>query len=210
MPRIVLFNKPYNVLSQFTDPQGRDTLAKYISDKDLHLCGRLDYDSEGLLLLSDSGRLQHLIAHPHNKKYKRYWVQVEGIINDDAINRLKTGVLLNDGMTLPAQARQIPPPPVWTRNPPIRVRKTVQDSWIELAIREGKNRQVRRMTAAVGFPTLRLIRYQIDQWQLGSLQPGELIGKPINLPAKPKTPLRMQPSSKQHSRAARKHRNNPE
>ncbi len=193
------------MLSQFTDSQGRDTLARYINEKGLYVCGRLDYDSEGLLLLSDTARLQHLVAHPDNKKYKRYWVQVEGTIGDEAIQSLRDGVLLKDGLTLPARAHKISAPPVWPRNPPIRVRKTVEDSWIELAIREGRNRQVRRMTAAVGFPTLRLIRHQIDQWKLGQLQPGEFITERINLPdtVRARTPTRPNKHRRFHSRRNR-------
>lgn len=170
---LLLFNKPYNVLSQFTDDAQRTTLRAYIDIPGIYPAGRLDYDSEGLLLLTDDGRLQHRIADPRHKLPKTYWVQVEGDINDAALEKLRRGVLLNDGMTCPASGRAISAPELWPRNPPIRVRKSIPDSWLELTIYEGRNRQVRRMTAAVGFPTLRLVRVRIGNWELGTLQPGE-------------------------------------
>ena len=170
---LLLFNKPFNVLSQFTDDAQRATLAEYIAIPDIYPAGRLDFDSEGLLLLTDDGRLQQRIANPRHKLAKTYWVQVEGTISEDALRSLRNGVLLKDGMTLPAQARALPAPELWPRDPPIRVRKNVPDSWLELTIHEGRNRQVRRMTAAVGFPTLRLVRVRIGEWELGDLQPGE-------------------------------------
>lgn len=173
MTNLYLFNKPYQVLSQFTDAQNRKTLANFIAIKKIYPVGRLDYDSEGLLLLTDNGTLQHQIAHPENKMPKRYWVQVEGQISDQALGRLRSGILLKDGPTLPARATIIAPPQLWPRTPPIRQRKNIPTSWIELEITEGKNRQVRRMTAAVGYPTLRLIRCSIGDWQLNTLQPGE-------------------------------------
>jgi 23S rRNA pseudouridine2457 synthase len=173
MERLFLFNKPYLVLCQFTDPEGRPTLADYISVKDVYAAGRLDYDSEGLLILTNSGRLQHYISDPSHKLPKTYWVQVEGIPSDDAINQLRRGILLNDGMTRPAQARLISEPVVWPRTPPIRQRKSIPTSWVELTISEGRNRQVRRMTAAIKHPTLRLIRYAIGEWNIEGLQPGE-------------------------------------
>jgi 23S rRNA pseudouridine2457 synthase len=173
---IILFNKPYDVLCQFTDEQGRSTLADYIKHKDVYAAGRLDRDSEGLVLLTDDGKLQHSITDPNNKMQKTYWVQVEGEITDDAIRQLKKGVRLKDGITRPAIAKIIPQPEkLWPRVPPIRERKNIPTSWIELGITEGRNRQVRRMTAAVGFPTLRLIRYSIGRWTIDSIDNGEFI-----------------------------------
>lgn len=149
------------------------TLAEFIPIKKVYPAGRLDFDSEGLLALTDDGKLQQQITDPKEKLPKTYWVQVEGIPNDEALEQLRKGVQLKDGLTKPAQVSRLENPDVWERNPPIRVRKTVPDSWISLTIREGKNRQVRRMTAAVGFPTLRLIRVQIGDWKLDGLKPGE-------------------------------------
>jgi len=169
---ILLFNKPFDVLCQFTDQHGRETLKNYIPYQGLYPAGRLDRDSEGLLVLTDDGRLQHLISHPKHKLKKVYWVQVEGQPDTVAMARLSQGVELSDGMTAPARARLISPPTVWPRTPPIRYRATIPTAWLELTIREGRNRQVRRMTAAVGFPTLRLIRIAIGPWQLGDLLPG--------------------------------------
>lgn len=169
---LVLFNKPFNVLCQFTDQDNRETLADYIVIKNIYAAGRLDRDSEGLLLLTDHGKLQNLIANPTFKLPKTYWTQVEGTIDDHAIAALKAGVELKDGITAPAHATIIDDPPVWPRNPPIRERKHIPTSWLELTITEGRNRQVRRMTAAVGFPTLRLIRVAIGPWALGELQSG--------------------------------------
>jgi len=174
MPKLILFNKPYLVLSKFTDGEGRKTLADFIKIPDVYPCGRLDYDSEGLLLLTDSGRLQNYISSPKHKLSKTYIVQVEGEITSDAIEKLKRGVPLKDGITLPAEARKIDEPQnLWERNPPIRFRKNIPDTWLELTIREGRNRQVRRMTAAVGFPTLRLIRKSIGDWSVDGLGVGE-------------------------------------
>lgn len=173
MSQIILFNKPFRVLSQFTDEQGRETLADYLCAPRFRAAGRLDYDSEGLLLLTDDGALQQQIANPRHKRWKTYLVQVEGIVSDAALGRLATGVELKDGLTLPARIRRIEPPALWPRNPPVRERKAVPDCWLELSIHEGRNRQVRRMTAAVGYPTLRLVRTGIGDWSLAGLQPGE-------------------------------------
>ena len=171
---IILLNKPYNVLCQFTDKENRPTLSDYISTKDVYAAGRLDRDSEGLVLLTDDGKLQHKITDPKHKMEKIYWAQVEGDITDKAINELESGVSLKDGITLPANVTRITQPEnLWDRIPPIRQRKHIPTSWIALTLREGRNRQVKRMTAAVNFPTLRLIRAQVGSWQLGSLQPGD-------------------------------------
>jgi 23S rRNA pseudouridine2457 synthase len=172
---LVIFNKPFNVLSQFTDADGRETLADYIDIKNVYPAGRLDKDSEGLLLLTDNGKLQNKISNPVKKLKKHYWVQVEGEINDACIKQLENGVKLKDGMTKPASVKRISPPhDLWERIPPVRFRKTVPTQWIEVIISEGKNRQIRRMTAAVGHPTLRLVRHKIGKWELVNLQPGEI------------------------------------
>ena len=178
MSNIILFNKPFQVLSQFTDNDEtvktqRATLADFLSAPGFKAAGRLDYDSEGLLLLTDDGRLQQRIANPKHKQWKTYWVQIEGEITDEALKALRDGLKLKDGWTKPAKAARMTPPDIWARNPPIRFRANVPDQWISLSIQEGKNRQVRRMTAAVGFPTLRLIRASIDKWHLDDLAPGE-------------------------------------
>ena len=175
MSRLLLFHKPFEVLSQFTDaksPSPRATLSDYIDVSGVYPAGRLDRDSEGLLLLTDDGRLQARIADPKFKLAKTYLVQVEGAIGEEALAALRKGVLLKDGMTRPAQARRIDPPDLWPRDPPVRFRKSVPDCWIELTIREGRNRQVRRMTAAVGHPTLRLVRWRVGDWTLDGLAPG--------------------------------------
>jgi 23S rRNA pseudouridine2457 synthase len=176
-PRLVRFNKPYGVLSQFT-PEGRwRGLKDFIDLPGVYVAGRLDADSEGLLLLTSDGRLQAQIADPRFKMEKVYWVQVEGEPDDRALAALRDGVTLNDGPTRPARARRIDPPPgLWERVPPIRVRQAIPTRWIELAIREGRNRQVRRMTAAVGHPTLRLIRAAIGPYALDGLAPGAWAG----------------------------------
>jgi 23S rRNA pseudouridine2457 synthase len=174
---LVLFNKPYGVLPQFTDRGAagspRPTLSAYIDIPDVYPAGRLDMDSEGLLLLTDDGRLQARISDPRHKMPKCYWVQVEREVDETALNLLRAGVRLKDGFTLPASAERIDDPQLWPRDPPIRVRKSVPDSWISLTIREGRNRQVRRMTAAVGFPTLRLVRWSVGDWSVEGLAPGE-------------------------------------
>lgn len=173
MSRILLFNKPYGVICQFSRDGVRLTLADYIAVPDVYPAGRLDTDSEGMLLLTDDGKLQHRITDPKHKLPKTYWAQVEGIPDETALENLRRGVQLKDGLTLPAEAKQIEEPPsLWPRDPPIRVRKDIPASWLQLTIREGKNRQVRRMTAAVGYPTLRLIRYAIGGWTLDGLEPG--------------------------------------
>lgn len=176
MSRLILFNKPYGVLSQFTDRGGetaRATLSDYIDVPGVYPAGRLDRDSEGLLVLTDDGALQARISSPRHKMPKTYLAQVEGEPDDTALAALRAGVQLNDGPTRPAAVRRIDPPPLWDRDPPVRYRKSVADSWIELTITEGRNRQVRRMTAAVGFPTLRLVRWRIGGWEIGDLTLGE-------------------------------------
>lgn len=173
MAKIVLFNKPYDVLCQFTDGAGRPTLADFISIKNVYAAGRLDRDSEGLVVLTDDGRMQHRISDPRHKLEKTYWVQVDGTPTPGAVDRLRQGVRLNDGPTAPARARIIAEPPVWPRTPPIRYRAHIPTTWLELSLREGRNRQVRRMTAAIGHPTLRLIRCAVGPWHLEGLRPGE-------------------------------------
>lgn len=174
MTRLIVFNKPFGVLPQFTDttPSPRPTLADFVSVPGVYPAGRLDRDSEGLLLLTDDGRLQARIADPRFKLAKTYLVHVEGTIGEPALDRLRRGVALNDGPTRPAEAEAIAPPDLWPRDPPVRVRRTVADSWLRLTLTEGRNRQVRRMTAAVGHPTLRLVRWQVGEWTLAGLAPG--------------------------------------
>ena len=171
---LILFNKPYGVLCQFSaDGSAKPTLSAYIDVLGVYPAGRLDLDSEGLLLLTDDGRLQARIADPRHKLAKTYLVQVEGEIGEAALDALRAGVRLKDGMTRPAAAERIGPPDLWPRDPPVRFRKTVADGWIRLTIREGRNRQVRRMTAAVGHPTLRLVRWGVGNWTLDGIAPGE-------------------------------------
>jgi 23S rRNA pseudouridine2457 synthase len=179
MARLILFNKPYDVLCQFRDDQGRRTLAEFIRVPRVYPAGRLDQDSEGLLLLTDLGWLQNRIADPDHKLPKTYWVQVEGVPSAEVVERLAKGVRLKDGMTKPASVAVISPPRIWPRDPPIRVRLRVPTTWLSVTLVEGKNRQVRRMTAAVGHPTLRLVRWAVGQWDLGGLQPGQWESAPV-------------------------------
>ena len=183
MSQVILLNKPFRVLSQFTDREqpneARATLADFLHAPGFRPAGRLDYDSEGLLILTQDGKTQQTIAHPRHEQWKTYWVQVEGDIDDSACAKLSSGIELKDGMTRLAKAHPIPPPDIWQRDPPIRQRKSVSDSWLSLSITEGRNRQVRRMTAAVGYPTLRLIRVSVGPWQLGELQPGSHRYEPL-------------------------------
>jgi 23S rRNA pseudouridine2457 synthase len=193
MAKIILLNKPFRVLSQFSDKEGapgqsRETLADYLAAPNFRVAGRLDYDSEGLLLLTDDGLLQQQIANPRHKQWKTYLVQVEGEPNDGALRKLIDGIELKDGTTLPARVRRIPAPQLWPRTPPVRERKSVPDSWLELSIREGRNRQVRRMTAAVGCPTLRLVRTRIGNWSLDGLLPGEHRELAVHMPSRSKKP----------------------
>jgi 23S rRNA pseudouridine2457 synthase len=199
MANIVLFNKPYGVLSQFSDNDRHLGLKKYMNHPGFYPMGRLDRDSEGLLLLSDDGQLQARVADPKHKMEKTYIAQVEGDITSSAIDSLCDGIELNDGITKPAKAKKINPPAIAPRIPPIRSRESIPTSWIELIITEGRNRQVRRMTAAVGFPTLRLIRTAIGPWQLGNIKAGEYQLEKIHLPQqhKVKTASRKKPKPRQ-------------
>ncbi|HET7922629.1 MAG TPA: pseudouridine synthase [Gammaproteobacteria bacterium] len=169
----LLFNKPYGVICQFSKNGGHPTLADFITMQDVYPAGRLDTDSEGLLILTDDGRLQSRISHPRHKLPKTYLAQVERVPVESALGRLRSGIELNDGTALPVAARLIPEPAaLWSRDPPIRFRRHIPTAWLELVLREGRNRQVRRMTAAIGHPTLRLIRWQIGDWTLAGLKPG--------------------------------------
>lgn len=204
MARIILVNKPYNMLSQFTDSENRATLRQLFPDaaavEGFYPAGRLDYDSEGLLLLTDEGSLQHRISEPKMKLAKTYWVQVEGEPDSEALAQLRGGVDLKDGRTHPAEVKLLETPTLWERTPPVRHRAQIPTSWLELKISEGRNRQVRRMTAAVGHPTLRLIRYAIGSWQLAGLQPGEHRWDEVHLPQSER--------KKPHGMARTRHRRN--
>lgn len=198
--RLILFNKPFGVLSQFSHPSGDctdpppTTLARYIDIPDVYPAGRLDKDSEGLLLLTNDGVLQQRIAHPAGGRWKVYQVQVEGLPTDAQLATLRAGVALKDGPTRPARVQRIAPPDLWPRDPPVRYRKSVPDAWLELAIREGRNRQVRRMTAAVGLPTLRLVRIAVGDWRLDGLLPGAY--RELTVPA-PRTRPGRRPAPRQ-------------
>lgn len=197
MSRLLLFNKPFLVLSQFTDRSSdapRATLSDFIEQPGFYPAGRLDRDSEGLLLLTDDGALQAQISSPRFKLPKVYWVQVEGIVSDKALRQLRQGVQLKDGMTRPALAERMPEPVLWSREPPVRYRASIPTSWIQLTLKEGRNRQVRRMTAACGFPTLRLVRWQIGDWTLAGLAPGQWREVAV-------TPRATVPRPRRHSRA---------
>ena len=182
-PRLILLNKPFDVLSQFSGDGTHQTLSDFVDVPNVYPAGRLDRDSEGLLLLTNDGALQARIADPQHKLPKTYWAQVEGVPDEAALEKLRTGVLLSDGMTRPAEALLLPEPALWPRNPPIRVRAQIPTHWIALTLREGRNRQVRRMTAAVGLPTLRLVRVQIGPWSLDGLAPGQWHEVAAHLPA---------------------------
>ena len=181
-PRLLLLNKPFDVLAQFSASQGCRTLKDFVAVPGVYPAGRLDRDSEGLLLLTNDGALQARIADPRHKLAKTYWVQVEGTPMPAQLHQLQRGVLLNDGVTLPAEASLLEPPPeLWPRHPPVRFRQSIPTHWLELTIREGRNRQVRRMTAAVGLPTLRLVRVAIGPWRLDGLGPGQWREAPARL-----------------------------
>jgi 23S rRNA pseudouridine2457 synthase len=208
--RIILFNKPFGVLSQFTDPEGdRETLANYLDLPGFRPAGRLDYDSEGLLVLTDSGVLQSRIANPRHKMAKTYWVQVEGEPQEADLDPLRAGLLLKDGATLPAEVERISEPSgLWDRNPPVRYRAAIPTAWLSLTIREGRNRQVRRMTAAIGYPTLRLVRARIGEWALEDLLPGkfresEMPGFPDGKAPTPRRKYSPTPSSRTRARPRR-------
>lgn len=173
MPRLILLNKPFGVLCSYTDPDGRRTLADLAPIPGVYPAGRLDFDSEGLVLLTDAGWLQARISDPQHKLAKVYWVQVEGDVQASALERLSAGVELKDGWTRPAEAVVMAAPELWPRDPPVRFRRLIPTTWLRLTLREGKKRQARRMTAAVGHPTLRLVRVAIGEWELGDLLPGQ-------------------------------------
>ncbi len=204
MPELILLNKPYGVICQFSAHEKHSTLASLVDVPNVYPAGRLDTDSEGLLLLTADGQLQTRIADPRHKLPKTYWVQVEGVPTDDALAQLRRGVDLGDFVTRPAETRRIEAPALWERVPPIRVRQSVPDSWIELTISEGKNRQVRRMTAKVGFPTLRLVRVRIGDWSINGLAPGDWRRVEVAMPpaaAEPRKPIQKRSPGKPGRRA---------
>jgi len=203
---LVLLNKPFNVLCQFSAHENKKTLAGCLSIPGIYPAGRLDYDSEGLLLLTNNGKLQSLIAHPKYKLAKEYWVQVEGIMTEDALGKLRAGITLKDGITSPAGAETLSEPTLWPRNPPIRQRDNIPTSWVKITLKEGKNRQVRRMTAAVGFPTLRLIRAKLGHWDLSGLKPGEWKTLPAAAIPEDMLSLINQPQKNKHPRRQTKHK----
>lgn len=203
MAQLILLNKPYNVLSQFTDQVGRRTLAELVDLPGVYPAGRLDRDSEGLLLLTDSGPLAHRLTDPRKRTWKTYWVQVEGTPTERHLAELRSGLELKDGPTLPAKARLIEPPGIWPRDPPVRHRAKIPTRWIELAIREGRNRQVRRMTAAIGLPTLRLIRWRVGDWSIDGLTPGEWRRIEVDTPG-PATPRKTRRSRPRRAAKVRK------
>lgn len=182
MAKLILFNKPFKVMSQFSESGDKATLANFIEIPNIYPAGRLDYDSEGLLLLTDNGQLQHRIAHPKHKSTKTYWVQVEGEPNTENLGKLRKGIELKDGLTLPAGIKVIEEPTIWARTPPIRERANIPTTWLEIKISEGRNRQVRRMTAAIGHPTLRLVRMQIGDWSVENIVPGEYVEIEVEAP----------------------------
>lgn len=194
MAKIVLLNKPFNVLCQFSDNQGRDTLADFIAEPGVYPAGRLDYDSEGLVLLTDDGRLQHQISHPQQKLEKTYWAQIEGQPTDADLNPLRSGIKLNDGPCRPAKVRLMKAPELWSRTPAVRFRKAIPTCWLEIVISEGRNRQVRRMTAAIGYPTLRLVRVAIGQWSIEGLQSGQSSIQQIHMPDRKQSTRRRTPA----------------
>ncbi len=172
---IIVFNKPFGVISQFSQHETYKSLKDFIPYKNVYPAGRLDADSEGLIILTDNGVLQNKISDPTNNIYKTYWAQVENIPNESSLNILRTGIYIGDSLTKPALVQKIDPPDIWSRQPPIRVRKSIPTSWIEIKILEGRNRQVRKMTAAVSHPTLRLVRSQVGEYKLDNLQPGDYL-----------------------------------
>ncbi len=194
MATLIIFNKPFQVLSQFTDDSGKKTLADYIAIKSVYPAGRLDFDSEGLLLLTDDGMLQANISNPKYKLTKTYWVQVEGEATHVHCRDLLAGVTLKDGLATALSCKLISEPTLWERKPPIRVRKSIPDSWIEIVINEGRNRQVRRMTAAVGLPTLRLVRAKVGNWAVNGLKPGEYKIENVSSPSVSKGPNKRETS----------------
>ncbi len=202
MAKLIILNKPFNVLCQFTDKEGRHTLADFVSVPNVYPAGRLDYDSEGLLALTDDGQLQARIAEPRKKMPKTYLVQVEGTPSPESLKQLQQGVVLKDGKTQPCGVRVIPSPTLWERHPPVRQRNNDELSWLEITLYEGKNRQVRRMTAHIGHPTLRLIRTAIGPWKLHDLQPGDFRQEDVHLPTEKQQP-RSNSRQKRHGRRSR-------